>query len=81
MSAQPSVRSTQGYDHCLAYGHMLPGSCQPHNKGLEATLTFSKDEYAIIVAFLKTLTGQQPQSALPIMPPSTDETPKPRPFN
>ena len=42
---------------------------------------FSKDENAKIVAFLKTLTGQQPQIALPIMPPSTDKTPKPRPFN
>ena len=42
---------------------------------------FSKDENAKIVAFLKTLTGQQPQIALPIMPPSTDKTPRPRPFN
>lgn len=42
---------------------------------------FTKDENAKIVAFLKTLTGQQPQIALPIMPPSTDKTPKPRPFN
>lgn len=42
---------------------------------------FSKDDNAKIVAFLKTLTGQQPQIALPIMPPSTDKTPKPRPFN
>jgi cytochrome c peroxidase len=42
---------------------------------------FNKDENAKIVAFLKTLTGQQPQIALPIMPPSTDKTPKPRPFN
>jgi cytochrome c peroxidase len=42
---------------------------------------FNKDENTKIVAFLKTLTGQQPQIALPIMPPSTDKTPKPRPFN
>ena len=41
---------------------------------------FSKDENAKIVAFLKTLTGQQPQIAMPILPPSTDKTPKPRPF-
>lgn len=40
---------------------------------------FSQDENAKIVAFLKTLTGQQPQIALPILPPSTDKTPKPRP--
>ncbi|HMN93922.1 MAG TPA: cytochrome-c peroxidase [Hydrogenophaga sp.] len=42
---------------------------------------FTKDENAKIVAFLKTLTGQQPQFALPILPPSTDKTPPPRPFN
>jgi cytochrome c peroxidase len=42
---------------------------------------FSKDENTKIVAFLKTLTGQQPQFALPILPPSSDKTPPPRPFN
>jgi cytochrome c peroxidase len=42
---------------------------------------FNQDENAKIVAFLKTLTGQQPQIALPILPPSTDKTPRPRPFN
>jgi cytochrome c peroxidase len=42
---------------------------------------FTKDENAQVVAFLKTLTGQQPQLTLPILPPSTDATPKPRPFN
>ncbi len=40
---------------------------------------FNKDENAI-VAFLKTLTGQQPRLSLPILPPSTDKTPRPRPF-
>lgn len=30
-----------------------------------------------IVAFLKTLTGVQPEITLPILPPSTDETPQP----
>jgi cytochrome c peroxidase len=42
---------------------------------------YTKDENAKIVAFLKTLTGQQPQFALPVLPPSTDKTPVPRPFN
>ena len=42
---------------------------------------FSKEDNARIVAFLKTLTGQQPQMMLPILPPSTDKTPKPQPFN
>jgi len=42
---------------------------------------YTKDENTKIVAFLKTLTGQQPQFALPMLPPSTDKTPAPRPFN
>ncbi|MET0091562.1 MAG: cytochrome c peroxidase [Candidatus Thiodiazotropha sp.] len=42
---------------------------------------FSKQENAQIVAFLKTLTGDQPQFLLPILPPSTDATPAPTPFN
>jgi cytochrome c peroxidase len=35
---------------------------------------------ADVVAFLKTLTGDQPLFALPILPPSTDQTPRPTPF-
>ncbi|MEY4978886.1 MAG: hypothetical protein RLZZ352_1156 [Pseudomonadota bacterium] len=42
---------------------------------------FSSAENAQIVAFLKTLTGQQPQFAMPILPPSSEKTPAPRPFN
>jgi cytochrome c peroxidase len=41
---------------------------------------FTKDENAKIVAFLKTLTGKQPDIKMPILPPSTNETPKPKPF-
>jgi cytochrome c peroxidase len=41
---------------------------------------FSADENAKIVAFLKTLTGDQPNFALPILPPSNDKTPRPEPF-
>jgi cytochrome c peroxidase len=41
---------------------------------------FSKDENAKIVAFLKTLTGDQPNFTMPILPPSTDKTPRPTPF-
>jgi cytochrome c peroxidase len=41
---------------------------------------FSDDENGKIVAFLKTLTGEQPKFMMPIMPPSTDSTPRPRPF-
>ena len=38
------------------------------------------DENAKIVAFLKTLTGKQPQITLPQLPPSGDKTPEPKPF-
>ncbi len=41
---------------------------------------FTKAENASIVAFLKTLTGDQPSFLLPILPPSVDKTPKPAPF-
>lgn len=41
---------------------------------------FTKAENARIVAFLKTLTGDQPSFALPILPPSSDKTPRPQPF-
>jgi cytochrome c peroxidase len=42
---------------------------------------YTKEENAKIVAFLKTLTGDQPAFALPILPPSTDKTPRPTPFS
>ncbi len=41
---------------------------------------FSDEENAQIVAFLKTLTGEQPQFVMPILPPSADKTPRPVPF-
>ncbi len=47
---------------------------------LQLGKTFSDQENAQIVAFLKTLTGDQPSFQLPILPPSTDKTPPPKPF-
>lgn len=41
---------------------------------------FTDQENAQIVAFLKTLTGDQPSFKLPILPPSSDSTPRPQPF-
>jgi cytochrome c peroxidase len=41
---------------------------------------FTPEETAKVVAFLKTLTGKQPDMALPLLPPSTPQTPLPRPF-
>lgn len=47
---------------------------------LQLGRTYSKEEIDQIVAFLKTLTGEQPDFKLPILPPSTNDTPKPKPF-
>ena len=41
---------------------------------------FTDDENARIVAFLKTLTGDQPNFPIPQLPPSSDQTPRPDPF-
>ncbi len=47
---------------------------------LQLGRNFSDDENAKLVAFLKTMTGDQPRIVLPILPPSTDSTPQPEPF-
>jgi len=47
---------------------------------LQVGRAYSPEEIAKIVAFLKTLTGKQPDFKLPILPPSTNDTPKPKPF-
>ena len=47
---------------------------------LQLGTRFTTEENAMIVAFLKTLTGDQPTFMLPILPPSTDQTPRPDPF-
>ncbi|MCU7917720.1 MAG: cytochrome-c peroxidase [Candidatus Thiodiazotropha sp. (ex Epidulcina cf. delphinae)] len=41
---------------------------------------FSSTENNQIVAFLKTLTGDQPAFLMPVLPPSTEKTPAPKPF-
>ena len=41
---------------------------------------FTPEENAKVVAFLKTLTGDQPNFKMPILPPSSDATPRPTPF-
>lgn len=48
---------------------------------LQLGRTFSPEENGQIVAFLKTLTGEQPVIKLPALPPSSDATPRPQPFN
>lgn len=48
---------------------------------LQLGRTYSDEETNKIVAFLKTLTGDQPQFMLPILPPSSDKTKRPQPFD
>ena len=47
---------------------------------LQLDRDFNKKEIDSIVAFLKTLTGEQPDIKLPILPPSNNDTPRPQPF-
>lgn len=47
---------------------------------LQLGKTFTREENAKIVAFLKTLTGDQPSFLMPVLPPSSDTTPRPTPF-
>jgi cytochrome c peroxidase len=42
---------------------------------------YTQEENAQIVAFLKALTGDQPRVELPILPPSSEKTPRPKPFS
>jgi cytochrome c peroxidase len=43
--------------------------------------TLSEQDIKSITAFLKTLTGEQPDFKLPVLPPSTAQTPIPKPFD
>jgi cytochrome c peroxidase len=49
--------------------------------GVQLNRRFSEEGRAKIVAFLKTLTGKQPDFTLPQLPPSGPLTPAPQPFN
>ena len=41
---------------------------------------YSEAEIADIVAFLKALTGDQPTFVMPLLPPSSNDTPRPNPW-
>lgn len=47
---------------------------------LQLARTYEDEEIGQIVAWLKTLTGDQPEIVLPILPPSNNDTPRPEPF-
>lgn len=48
---------------------------------LQLGAKFTDEQNAQIVAFLKSLTGDQPAFTLPLLPPSTEKTPPPKPFD
>lgn len=47
---------------------------------LQLARNFEATEIDQVVAFLKTLTGDQPSFVIPELPPSSDKTPRPAPF-
>lgn len=48
---------------------------------LQLGRTFTDEELANLVAFMESLTGERPQMTLPLLPPSSNSTPRPSPFN
>lgn len=78
----PTLRNVE-----MTYPYFHDGAAQTLTEAvdvmgrLQLGKKFSKQENVQIVAFLKTLTGDQPSFMMPILPPSTDKTPPPTPFN
>jgi cytochrome c peroxidase len=73
-----NVELTYPYFHDGA-AKTLPEAVETMGR-LQLGKTFTSEENADIVAFLKTLTGKQPSFTLPHLPPSGDQTPRPDPF-
>ena len=78
----PTLRNVE-----LTYPYFHDGEAQTLEDAVETMArlqlkrNYSEDETASVVAFLKTLTGDQPQLTMPILPPSVNKTPKPEPFD
>jgi cytochrome c peroxidase len=73
-----NVEMTYPYFHDGA-ANTLPEAVETMGR-IQLGKKFTKTENAQIVAFLKTLTGDQPSFTLPVLPPSSDATPRPTPF-
>jgi cytochrome c peroxidase len=73
-----NVEMTYPYFHDGA-ANTLPEAVDTMGR-LQLGKKFTAEENAKIVAFLKTLTGDQPKFLLPILPPSSDKTVRPTPF-
>uniref|UniRef100_Q3ARC6 Cytochrome c551 peroxidase n=1 Tax=Chlorobium chlorochromatii (strain CaD3) TaxID=340177 RepID=Q3ARC6_CHLCH len=77
----PTLRNVE-----LTYPYFHDGAAPTLAKAVEIMgqvqlgRTFTPEENGSIVAFLKTLTGDQPSFSLPQLPPSSDTTPAPQPF-
>lgn len=77
----PTLRNVE-----LTYPYFHDGEADTLEKAvdvmgrLQVGRAFSPQEIDDIVAFLKTLTGRQPDFKMPILPPSNNATPKPKPF-
>ncbi|NTV92077.1 MAG: cytochrome-c peroxidase [Chlorobiaceae bacterium] len=77
----PTLRNIE-----LTYPYFHDGEAATMSKAVEVMgqiqlgKTFTPEENAKIVAFLKSLTGDQPKFVLPHLPPSSDTTPPPAPF-
>jgi cytochrome c peroxidase len=77
----PTLRNVE-----LTYPYFHDGGAQTLSEAVDIMgriqlgRTFSSEENSKVVAFLKTLTGDQPSFALPLLPPSADKTPRPKPF-
>lgn len=77
----PTLRNAE-----LTYPYFHDGAAQTLTEAVEIMgrlqlgRVFTDEENAKIVAFLRTLTGDQPDFELPHLPPSSDTTPPPRPF-
>jgi cytochrome c peroxidase len=77
----PTIRNVE-----LTYPYFHDGAAETLSEAVEIMgrvqlgKRYSAEENARIVAFLKTLTGDQPSFAIPQLPPSSDGTPRPDPF-
>jgi cytochrome c peroxidase len=78
----PTLRNVE-----LTYPYFHDGEAETLNEAvdimgrLQLGRKYTPEENARIVAFLKTLTGEQPTFQLPLLPPSREDTPRPRPFD
>jgi cytochrome c peroxidase len=77
----PTLRNAE-----LTYPYFHDGEAETLTEAVELMgrlqlgRVFTENENSKIVAFLLTLTGDQPSFQLPILPPSNEKTPRPQPF-